>query len=132
MQTALDTAKALADGNRMRVVAALVEHNELCVCQITELLQITMATVSRHMSILHKARLVQSRKEGRWVFYRLAQSFPTLIGDWLKDAVRDSAEIKSDRQKLVEILSCNTVDICKRYKQTKAKSTEKQDLSKRP
>lgn len=124
MQTALDTAKALADGNRMRVVVALLEHDELCVCQITELLQITMATVSRHMSILHKARLVQSRKEGRWVFYRLAQSFPALICDWLKGAVLNSAEIKSDRQRLVEILSCDTVDICKRHKQSKAKSAE--------
>ncbi len=125
MQTALDTAKALADGNRMRVVAALLEHDELCVCQITELLQITMATVSRHMSILHKARLVQSRKEGRWVFYRLAQSFPVLICNWLKDAARNSVEIKADRQKLVEILSCDTVDICKRHKLTKAKRAGK-------
>ncbi len=132
MQTALDTAKALADGNRMRVVVALLEHDELCVCQITELLSITMATVSRHMSILHKARLVQSRKEGRWVFYRLALAFPALICDWLKEAVRDSLEIKVDRQKLAEILACDTADLCKRYKQKKAKSSEKCDFTKRP
>ncbi len=104
----------------MRVVAALLEHDELCVCQITELLQISMATVSRHMSILHKARLVQSRKEGRWVYYRLAQSFPALIGNWLKGAVIDSAEIKADRQKLVDILSCNTAEFCRRHKLAKA------------
>ena len=125
MQTALDTVKALADGNRMRVIAALIEHNELCVCQITELLQISMATVSRHMSILYKARLVQSRKEGRWVFYRLSQPFPSLIYDWFKEAVCDSAEIKADRQKLVDILSRDTGELCKRYKQVKAQDVIK-------
>ncbi|MFH0784060.1 MAG: metalloregulator ArsR/SmtB family transcription factor [Pseudomonadota bacterium] len=125
MQTALDTTKALADGNRMRVITALLEHDELCVCQITELLCVSMATVSRHMSILHKARLVQSRKEGRWVFYRLSQAFPAHIGTWLKEAVQDSLEIKKDRQMLADILSCDTVDLCRRHKQTKAKSAEK-------
>lgn len=125
MQTALDTTKALADGNRMRVIAALLEHDELCVCQITELLRISMATVSRHMSILHKARLVQSRKEGRWVFYRLSQAFPTQIGAWLKEAVKNSLEIKTDRQMLANILACDTVDLCRRHKETKAKNAEK-------
>jgi len=131
MQTALDTTKALADGNRMRVIAALLEHNELCVCQITELLRISMATVSRHMSILHKARLVQSRKEGRWVFYRLSQAFPSQIGAWLKEAVQNSLEIKVDRQKLADILASDTVDLCRRHKETKAKSTEKSDFTKK-
>jgi ArsR family transcriptional regulator, arsenate/arsenite/antimonite-responsive transcriptional repressor len=120
MQTALDTAKALADGNRMRVVVALLDHDELCVCQITELLRITMATVSRHMSILHKARLVQSRKEGRWVYYRLGGSFPSQVNSWLREAVRDTVEIKADRQKLAEILACNTADICRRYNRAKS------------
>ncbi len=120
MQTALDTAKALADGNRMRVVAALLEHDELCVCQITEILQITMATVSRHMSILHKARLVQSRKEGRWVYYRLSQAFPAPVYQWLKEALRDTVEITADRQKLVEILSCDTTEFCRRHRLAKA------------
>lgn len=121
MQTALDIAKALADGNRMRVIAALLGHDELCVCQITELLGITMASVSRHMSILHKARLVQSRKEGRWVYYRLAQSFPAQIRDWLKGAVGDTAEIKADRLKLAAILSCDTADFCRQRKQARGK-----------
>jgi ArsR family transcriptional regulator, arsenate/arsenite/antimonite-responsive transcriptional repressor len=120
MQTALDTTKALADGNRMRVIVALFEHEELCVCQITELLLISMATVSRHMSILYKARLVQSRKDGRWVYYRLAQTFPAQVCDWLKGAIKDSAEIEADRQKLAEILSCDTADLCQRQKQKKS------------
>jgi len=44
--------KALSDGNRLRVVVSLMEHEELCVCQITEMLKLATATVSRHMSVL--------------------------------------------------------------------------------
>ena len=125
MQTALDITKALADGNRMRIILALFDHKELCVCQITELLQISMATVSRHMSILHKARLVQSRKDGRWVHYRLAQTFPKPLGDWLKKAVLDSTEIKADQLRLAEILFTDTVDLCLSQKQRKWKTEGK-------
>jgi len=120
MQTALDITKALADGNRMRVILALFDHEELCVCQLTELLRISMATVSRHMSILHKARLVQSRKDGRWVYYRLAQTFPAPMCQWLKGAVKNSAEIAADRHNLAEILSYDTADLCQRQKQKKS------------
>ena len=63
--------KALADENRVRVLLAL-ERGELCVCQIVELMALATSTVSKHMSILKAARLVDSRKEGRWIYYRLA------------------------------------------------------------
>ncbi|MDK9708229.1 MAG: metalloregulator ArsR/SmtB family transcription factor [Desulforhopalus sp.] len=131
MQTALDIAKALADGNRMRIIAALTDRDELCVCQITELLEITMATVSRHMSILHKARLVQSRKAGRWVYYRLAGSFPAEISDWLKRAVAGTTQITADRLKLAEILSCDTTDFCRQQKQARVKKGNKTNMLKR-
>ena len=55
MEQVLGTTKALADGNRLRVVMALTDQEELCVCQITELLNLAMPTVSRHMSVLQKA-----------------------------------------------------------------------------
>ena len=48
------------------------DGRELCVCQIVELLGLAPSTVSKHLAILKQARLVDSRKEGRWMFYRLA------------------------------------------------------------
>jgi len=69
MQDPLNILKGLADGNRLRVVPALMKQEELCVCQITELLRPAAATVSRHMNILQNAGLVHSRKHGRYVFY---------------------------------------------------------------
>ncbi len=64
--------KALADENRVRILTAL-RPKELCVCQIVELLGLAPSTVSKHMAILKQARLVDSRKESRWMFYRLAE-----------------------------------------------------------
>jgi ArsR family transcriptional regulator, arsenate/arsenite/antimonite-responsive transcriptional repressor len=119
VEKTLNIAKALADGNRMRVVAALTERDELCVCQITEMLQLSTATVSRHMSILQNARLVQSRKESRWVFYRLAGTFPALLRQWLTESIADSPEITADRQNLLTILSCDPDDLCRQQKERK-------------
>ncbi len=61
----LHIAKALADGNQMCVIAALMERDELYVCQRKEMLGLATATVSRHTSILQTTMLVQNRKKGR-------------------------------------------------------------------
>ncbi|MHC4097765.1 MAG: ArsR/SmtB family transcription factor, partial [Planctomycetota bacterium] len=63
-------AKALSDENRVRALM-LLSQGELCVCQLIEMLRLAPSTVSKHMSILRQARLVESRKEGRWMYYRL-------------------------------------------------------------
>ena len=116
MRTSLEIVKALADGNRLRVVAALLEHDELCVCQLVEMLDVATSTVSRHLSILQKAHLVLSRKEERWVHYRLDPAFPQLIRRWLEQTVLDTAEIAADRQLLANILTCERAELCRKQK----------------
>lgn len=59
---------ALSDDSRIRTFLAL-RGRELCVCQIVELLGLATSTVSKHLSILKAAGLVESRKRGRWVYY---------------------------------------------------------------
>ena len=66
----MNITKALADENRVRILAAL-KNRELCVCQIIDLLQLAPSTVSKHLSILRQARLLAVRKTGRWAYYRL-------------------------------------------------------------
>jgi ArsR family transcriptional regulator len=73
MRETLAVMKALADENRLRIVAAL-EGRELCLCQVVQLLGLATSTVSRHMSILQQARLVESRKDGRWTYFRLDET----------------------------------------------------------
>ncbi len=75
MRDLLSVMKALADENRLRIVSTL-EGQELCLCQLVELLGLATSTVSRHASILQQARLVESRKQGRWTYFRLAETPP--------------------------------------------------------
>lgn len=67
----LAIVKALSDMNRLRVFLVLGAYDELCACQIIDLLKISGPSVSRHLSILIDAGLIRSRKVGRWIFFRL-------------------------------------------------------------
>ncbi len=113
MHNTLTTTKALADSNRLRVVAALMYQDELCVCQVTALLDLATATVSRHMSILHSAGLVKSRKKGRWVYYRLSETFPRALREWLEDSILHSPEMEADRAAVSQVLACAPEVLCR-------------------
>lgn len=106
MNKPLNALKALSDRNRLRVVAALMAHEELCACHILELLEVTGATASRHMGVLIRAGLVQSRKAGRWVHYRLTAAFPAPLVQWLETELQNDPGIKADRKALIKITAC--------------------------
>ncbi|CAD7359974.1 MULTISPECIES: ArsR/SmtB family transcription factor [Staphylococcus] len=63
--------KSIADVNRAKITFALCEHEELCVCDIAEILNITVANASHHLRSLYKNGIVTYRKEGKRAFYRL-------------------------------------------------------------
>jgi DNA-binding transcriptional ArsR family regulator len=63
--------KALAHPARLRIVDELAEHNERCVCELTELIGCDMSTVSRHLAQLKEAGIVEVEKRGQMAFYRL-------------------------------------------------------------
>lgn len=107
MKQPLEQLKALADHNRLRIVAALMNPQELCACQISELLGVSGATLSRHMDLLIRAELVNSRKDGRWVHYKLSPSFPEPLFQWLEKNIPSDPEIKADLRKLRKITGCN-------------------------
>ncbi|MGB9778745.1 MAG: ArsR/SmtB family transcription factor [Candidatus Bathyarchaeales archaeon] len=68
--------KALADPTRLRILM-LLGIREMCVCEVMIALGLTQPTASHHLGILENAGLVKSRKEGKWVFYKIAN--PKLI-----------------------------------------------------
>ena len=68
-----DLFKALADETRLRILG-LLAGGEICVCHIHESLRITQPKASRHLAYLRRAGLVETRREGLWVYYRLSDS----------------------------------------------------------
>jgi len=112
----MNITKALADENRVRTLLALRE-GELCVCQITELFGLAPSTISKHLSVLHQAGLVESRKAGRWIYYRLPRNgtAPAVRHAirWLEKAVAEDPRIVEDGQKLKRILRMDPVELCR-------------------
>jgi ArsR family transcriptional regulator, arsenate/arsenite/antimonite-responsive transcriptional repressor len=117
MNDVLNVAKALADANRLRALMAL-GSGELCVCQILEVLALAPSTVSKHLSILHQARLVEARKEGRWMYYRLpGRAASKTVKEalaWVRQNLADAPQIVQDSKKLTKILSMDRETLCKR------------------
>jgi len=112
----VDVAKALSDPSRVRIFCALRDR-ELCVCQIVELLGLAASTVSKHMSILRQARLVESRKEGRWVYYRRAEDrlSPAAAGAtaWCDAALAQDVALKDDDARLKKIVCTPIKELCR-------------------
>ncbi|MCO6043928.1 metalloregulator ArsR/SmtB family transcription factor [Aeoliella sp. ICT_H6.2] len=70
-ETRTKVLKALAHPARLKLVDVLAEQDEVCVCELTEVIGMDMSTVSRHLSQLKNAGIVESDKRGQMVFYRL-------------------------------------------------------------
>ncbi len=117
MYEIMAVTKAMADETRVRMLAAL-EGRELCVCQLIELVELAPSTVSKHLSILRGARLIESRKDGRWMYYRLAlEDSPKLIKGalaWLTKSLHSQQRILNDRQRLEQILKTDPELLCRK------------------
>ena len=112
-----DVLKALSDESRLRVVMSLEYAGELCVCQILELLDLAPSTVSKHLSILKQAGLIQSRKKGRWIHYSLADGDKgRVVCDCLKSLLDGDEVIGEDVKLLEKLMHEDKAQICQRQK----------------
>jgi ArsR family transcriptional regulator len=71
MKATAQLFKALSDETRLRIMALLLESQELCVCDIMAALDLPQSTVSRHLSYLRNAGLVDDRRQGIWMHYKV-------------------------------------------------------------
>ena len=81
----VDAVKALAHPGRLRMLAML-RGGDLCVCQMTAVMELAASTVSSHLSDLRRAGLVTERKRGKWVHYHLVTAGP--LADLARQALR--------------------------------------------
>jgi DNA-binding transcriptional ArsR family regulator len=116
MKDFMSITKALADETRVRMLMAL-RGGELCVCQITGLFGFAPSTVSKHLSVLHQAGLVDSRKAERWVYYRLPGTDMSnqvrMAIDLTNKCLERETQIVADAKKLKGILKIDPTILCK-------------------
>lgn len=121
------TTKALADENRIRILGAL-KGRELCVCQMIELLCLAPSTVSKHLSILRHARLIDSRKQGRWMYYRLADrgTRQAIVGalEWTCRSIAETDRFIQDSQRIEEILKIDPEVLCSQQNRSGVRETD--------
>jgi DNA-binding transcriptional ArsR family regulator len=117
MKSFIAAASALSDEHRVRALLSL-RGGELCMCQIIALLKLAPSTVSKHMAILKQAGFVDSRKEERWIHYRLSDSMnrsPVLkkAMHWVFDSLNNNEVVLSDGKKLAAILRIDRETLCR-------------------
>jgi ArsR family transcriptional regulator, arsenate/arsenite/antimonite-responsive transcriptional repressor len=118
MKEFMAIARALADENRTRAVMFL-RKGELCVCQIVEMLGLAPSTVSKHLEILSSAGLIESRKDGRWVYYRLPQAPAARAKEalgWLGESLAKDPQIAEDARRARSVMKMDKEGLCCRYK----------------
>lgn len=113
MKNHLKVFKALSDKNRLRIMKML-EARPMCVCEITAVLNLAPSTVSKHLSLLHEAELIEDKKEGKWVNYSLpGKSLLPFVSEMLKllrRSLKDDPEVLADMEKAKKI---NRVELCR-------------------
>jgi len=119
MKTLLPILSALADESRLRAFL-LLRDQELCVCQIIAVLGLSPSTVSRHMTLLYQAGLVERRKEGKWHYYRIAAAKATsVIGRAVRlvlDGAGEDPQVKADLKRCCGVQKKELTEVCACYR----------------
>ena len=103
--------KALSDPTRLRLVALLAVHGEICVCKLAEALNEPGFKVSRHLRVLRSAGVVDARRDGTWMHYRLPEPRTRLekcLQDCFRDCLNDHETVVADAERLRQA-SCREV-----------------------
>jgi len=114
MRELVKVFKALADRNRLRILKML-QHKKMCVCELSAALGITRPSVSKHLSLLRDAGLVQDERNGQWVDYSLCEEkineyapvLQTHLSTWINEDPTIKQDIKNSKM-------LNRNELCKK------------------
>lgn len=105
--------QAISDVSRLRIIMGL-SGGERCVCKLTALLGLAPSTVSKHLSILRRAGLVESRRDGTWMYYRLVKTEPEIqkLLKYLSSVLAGDKQIIEDQKTLTRIEKNRQENLC--------------------
>ncbi len=115
MKQLVKVFKALSDPNRIRIIKML-EVRPLCVCEITNALHLATSTVSKHLSLLKEAELINDKKDGKWIYYHLnetvAQPYAQFILPAMRNWINEEEQVQTDK---AQVLAVCREEACKIY-----------------
>ncbi len=106
LKNMVKTIKALADEGRLRIILLLMERDNLCVCEIKEVIGLSQPTISIHLKSLQNAGLIESKKEGLWVNYCIRKEMKgeiKKIVEGIKNSLAGDSKIEDDRKKIRKV-----------------------------
>ena len=74
-----DFFKCLSDQTRLDILKIILERQNVCVCEITEILQMSQPKISRHLGLLRNLSILLDERKGQWVYYRLNPDLPEWV-----------------------------------------------------
>ena len=103
MQNEAAFFKVLADSTRLRLAVLLSIRGETCVCGLAEALNVPQYNISRHLAIMRSAGVVQAKRKGTWMFYKLSKARNRLeqcLHECFRDCLAGHRTVKTDMKRL--------------------------------
>lgn len=97
--------KVLADPTRLRLAVLFALHGETCVCVLAEALGESDFKISRHLTVMRAAGMVEARRQGTWMHYKLALPRNRLersLQKYLRESLTDHETVKADGRRLAK------------------------------
>jgi len=85
--------QALGDTTRLRLLNILDQTGEICVCELVDALRIPQYNISRHLQLLASVGWVEDRRQGKWVYYRIARQ----LKPYQRDLLRAIEHLRDER-----------------------------------
>lgn len=102
--------KSLADDTRLKCLLLIAQYEQLCVCQLTEALELSQPKVSRHLAGLRQQNLLIDERRGKWVYYSLNPELPI----WAKQVLSTTQQnVKSYLSRCLKRISQSSFDLSK-------------------
>ena len=99
-----DFFKCLSDSTRLDILKLVLMKQNICVCELTEQLQLSQPKISRHLALLRNLAILLDQRQGQWVYYRINPNLP----DWAMAVLNVIAQQNRDQPNLLLIPHIST------------------------
>lgn len=103
----------LSDETRLRCLVLLQKKGELCVCELSQIIDSIQPKISRHLALMRQSGLVSDERRGQWVYYSLNPSLPNWIKSLITSTLENLMKEEPYRSDIKKVGTLKKKDICK-------------------